>query len=96
MTISFARKALLGTAIAAPWASVTPIGAQPHMNEKRHPLAVARGELAAATPNQGRPSRASLGLIDQAISEVRGRYRVRRRLIFLVDDPKSSPIGDYS
>ena len=71
MTTSFARKALLGTAIAASVGIGYAIGAQPHMSETITLLQSARGELAAATPNKGGHRERALGLIDQAIGEVR-------------------------
>lgn len=71
MTISFARKALLGTAIAAGMGIGYAIGAQPHMAETITLLQSARAELAAATPNKGGHREKALGLIDQAIAEVR-------------------------
>jgi hypothetical protein len=71
MTTSFARKALLGTAIAASMGIGYAIGAQPHMGETLSFLQSARTELAAATPNKGGHRERALGLIDQAISEVR-------------------------
>jgi hypothetical protein len=71
MTTSFARKALLGTAIAASMGIGYAIGAQPHMAETVGLLQSARAELAAATPNKGGHRERALGLIDQAIAEVR-------------------------
>ena len=71
MTTSFARKALLGTAIAASMGIGYAIGAQPHMAETVVLLQSARAELAAATPNKGGHRERALGLIDQAIAEVR-------------------------
>ena len=71
MTTSFARKALLGTAIAASMGIGYAIGAQPHMAETVTLLQSARAELAAATPNKGGHRERALGLIDQAIAEVR-------------------------
>lgn len=71
MTTSFARKALLGAAIAASMGIGYAIAAQPHMNESIALLQSARGELAAATPNKGGHRERALGLIDQAIGEVR-------------------------
>jgi hypothetical protein len=71
MTRSFARTALLGTAIAASIGIGYAIGAQPHMSETITILQSARSELAAATPNKGGHRERALGLIDQAIGEVR-------------------------
>ena len=53
MTTSFARKALLGTAIAASMGIGYAIGAQPHMTASIGLLQSARAELGAATPNKG-------------------------------------------
>ena len=71
MTTTFARKALLGTAIAASMGIGYAIGAQPHMAETVTLLQSARAELAAATPNKGGHREKALGLIDQAIGEIR-------------------------
>ena len=71
MTTSFARKALLGTAIAASMGIGYAIGAQPRMTASLGLLQSARAELAAATPNKGGHREKAMRLIDQAISEVR-------------------------
>ena len=71
MTTSLARKALLGAALSASIGIGYAIGAQPHMNESVALLQSARGELAAATPNKGGHRERAMGLIDQAIGEVR-------------------------
>ena len=71
MTTSLARRLLLGTAIAASMGIGYAIGAQPHMTASLGLLQSARGELAAATPNKGGHRARALGLIDQAIAEVR-------------------------
>lgn len=71
MTTSSARAVLLGTAIAASMGIGYAIGAQPHMTETVALLQSARTELAAATPNKGGHRERALGLIEQAISEVR-------------------------
>jgi hypothetical protein len=47
------------------------IGAQPHMEAAVGILQNARAELAAATPNKGGHREKALGLIDQAIDQVR-------------------------
>ena len=62
---------LLGTAIAAGMGIGYAIGAQPHMSEGIAFLQSARGELQAATPNKGGHRERAIGLIDQAIGEVR-------------------------
>ena len=71
MTTTFARKLLLGSTIAASMGIGYAIGAQPHMTESVALLQSARTELAAAAPNKGGHRERALGLIDQAISEVR-------------------------
>ncbi len=71
MTTSSVRTLLLGTVIAASMGIGYAIGAQPHMAETIGLLQSARGELATATPNKGGHRERALGLIDQAISEVR-------------------------
>jgi hypothetical protein len=70
-TSSSARKLLLGAAIAASMGIGYAIGAQPHMNESIALLQSARGELQASTPNKGGHRERAMGLIDQAIGEVR-------------------------
>jgi hypothetical protein len=71
MMTSSARKLLLGTTIAASIGIGYAIGAQPHMAETITILQSARAELAQATPNKGGHRERALGLIDQAIGEVR-------------------------
>jgi hypothetical protein len=71
MNTSSVRKLVLGTAIAASMGTGYAIGAQPHMTETVTLLQSARAELAAATPNKGGHRERALGLIDQAIGEVR-------------------------
>ena len=71
MTTSFARRLLLGTAIATGMGIGYAIGAQPHMTASLDLLQSARAELTAATPNKGGHRERALGLIDQAIAEVR-------------------------
>ena len=71
MKNSSARKVLLGVAIAASMGIGYAIGAQPHMEASIGLLQNARAELAAATPNKGGHREKGLGLIDQAIAEVR-------------------------
>jgi hypothetical protein len=70
-TSSRLRGVLLGTAIAAGMGIGYAIGAQPHMNESIAFLQSARGELQASTPNKGGHRERAIGLIDQAIGEVR-------------------------
>jgi hypothetical protein len=71
MTPSFARTLLLGTAITACMGIGYAVGAQPHMTASLDLLQSARVELVAATPNKGGHRERALGLIDQAITEVR-------------------------
>lgn len=71
MKNSFARKVLLGGAIAASMGIGYAIGAQPHMEASIGLLQSARAELAAATPNKGGHREKGLQLIDGAIAEVR-------------------------
>ncbi len=71
MMTSSARKVLLGAALAASVGVGYAIGAQPHMEASVGLLQNARAELAAATPNKGGHREKALGLIDQAIAEVR-------------------------
>jgi len=71
MKNSSARKVLLGVAIAASMGIGHAIGAQPHMEASIGLLQSARTELAAATPNKGGHRERALGMIDQAIGEVR-------------------------
>ena len=67
----FGRRLLLGAAIASSVGIGYAIGAQPHMTETITILQSARAELAKATPNKGGHRERALGLIDQAIGEVR-------------------------
>jgi len=71
MATTFTRKLLLGAAIAGSVGIGYAIGAQPHMSETITILQSARAELAKATPNKGNHRERALGLIDQAIGEVR-------------------------
>ena len=63
--------ALLGAAITTSMGIGYAIGAQPHMMQGIALLQAARGELQAATPNKGGHRERAMGLIDQAIAEVR-------------------------
>jgi hypothetical protein len=65
------RAIFLGLAIASSAAIGYAVGAQPHMGESIELLQSARAELAKATPNKGGHRERALGLIDQAIAEVR-------------------------
>ena len=66
-----ASRLLLGAAIASSVGIGYAIGAQPHMQETIVLLRGARAELVAATPNKGGHRERALGLIDQAIEQVR-------------------------
>jgi hypothetical protein len=70
-TSSSVNKITLGSAIAASMGIGYAVGAQPHMAETIAMLQSARAELVAATPNKGGHRERALGLIDQAIGEVR-------------------------
>jgi len=65
------RQLVLGAAIVSSLGIGYAIGAQPHMQETLVLLQNARAELAAATPNKGGHRERALGLIDQAIDQVR-------------------------
>lgn len=65
------RRLLLGVVIASSVGVGYAIGAQPHMAETITILQSARAELVKATPNKGGHRERALGLIDQAIGEVR-------------------------
>lgn len=71
MGIISGRTLLLGAAIASSVGIGYAIGAQPHMEATLGILQSARTELAKATPNKGGHRERALGLIDQAIGEVR-------------------------
>lgn len=70
MGTHFARRLLLGVAIASSVGIGYAIGAQPHMAETIRLLQSARAELVKATPNKGGHRERGLALIDQAIGEV--------------------------
>ena len=65
------NRLLLGAVIASSFTVGYAVGAQPHMEATINLLQRARGELAAATPNKGGHRERALGLIDQAIQQVR-------------------------
>jgi hypothetical protein len=71
MRTSYARIMLLGATFAACLVIGYAFGAQPHMNESIALLQSARGELVASTPNKGGHRERAIGLVDQAIAEVR-------------------------
>jgi hypothetical protein len=66
-----AKGLLLGAVIVSSVGIGYAIGAQPHMEASLSLLRGARAELAAATPNKGGHRARALGLIDQAIAEIR-------------------------
>jgi len=65
------RSAGLGMIVATSLGVGYAIGAQPHMEASIGILQNARAELAQATPNKGGHREKALGLIDQAIEQVR-------------------------
>jgi hypothetical protein len=71
MRTSLPRSLVLGGAIATSRCIGYALGAQPHMDEAVAILQSARAELAKAEPNKGGHRERALGLIDQAVAEVR-------------------------
>jgi hypothetical protein len=67
----FVRSLALGAVVATSLGIGYAVGAQPHMEASLALLQNARSELAAATPNKGGHRETALGLIDQAITQVR-------------------------
>ena len=65
------QKLVVGALIASSLGIGYAVGAQPHMDAALVLLQNARAELAAAEPNKGGHRERGLGLIDQAIGEVR-------------------------
>ena len=65
------RSAGLGVIVATSMGIGYAIGAQPHMEAAVNLLRNARAELGAATPNKGGHREKAIGLIDQAIDQVR-------------------------
>jgi hypothetical protein len=61
----------LAVVVATSMAAGYAIGAQPHMDAAIGLLRNARAELGAATPNKGGHRAKAIGLIDQAIEQVR-------------------------
>jgi hypothetical protein len=70
MRTSLPRSVVLG-AIATSLCIGYALGAQPHMDEAVAILQSARAELGKAEPNKGGHREKAMGLIDQAITEVR-------------------------
>jgi len=71
MRTSLPRSLVLGGAIATSLSIGYALGAQPHMDEAIAILQSARVELGKAEPNKGGHREKAIGLIDQAIGEVR-------------------------
>ena len=71
MRTSLPRSLALGGAIAASLCVGYALGAQPHMVQVIAILQSARAELARAEPNKRGHRERAIGLIDQAIAEVR-------------------------
>jgi hypothetical protein len=71
MRTSLPRSLVLGGAIATSLCIGYALGAQPHMDETIAILQSARVELGKAEPNKGGHREKAIGLIDQAIAEVR-------------------------
>jgi hypothetical protein len=65
------RSLVFGGAIATSLGIGYALGAQPHMDEAIAILQSARAELGRAEPNKGGHREKAVGLIDQAIAEVR-------------------------
>ena len=71
MRSSLTRSLAFGGAIATSLGIGYALGAQPHMDEAIAILQSARAELGRAEPNKGGHREKAIGLIDQAIAEVR-------------------------
>ena len=71
MRTSLPRSLVLGGVIATSLCIGYALGAQPHMDESIAILQSARAELGKAEPNKGGHREKAIGLIDQAIAEVR-------------------------
>jgi hypothetical protein len=65
------RSAGLGVVVATSMGIGYAIGAQPHMEAAIALLQNARAEIGAATPNKGGHREKAIGLVDQAIDQVR-------------------------
>jgi hypothetical protein len=64
-------KLLIGLAMASCLGIGYALGAQPHMDAALGLLQNARAELQAAEPNKGGHRERAMGLVDQAIAQVR-------------------------
>ncbi len=71
MRSSLTRGLVFGGAIATSLGIGYALGAQPHMEQAIAILQSARAELGRAEPNKGGHREKAIGLIDQAIAEVR-------------------------
>jgi len=71
MRTSLPRSLVLGGAIATSFCIGYALAAQPHMDQAIAILQSARAELGKAEPNKGGHREKAMGLIDQAITEVR-------------------------
>ena len=71
MRTSLPRSFVLGGVIATSLCIGYALNAQPHMDEAIAILQSARAELGKAEPNKGGHREKAIGLIDQAIAEVR-------------------------
>ncbi len=65
------KNIVIATAIISSFGIGYALGAQPHMTAAIDLLRNARAELGAATPNKGGHRERAMGLIDQAIEQVR-------------------------
>ena len=65
------QKLLVGVAIVSSLGIGYALGAQPHMDAALALLQNARAELNQAEPNKGGHREKAIGLVDQAIGEVR-------------------------
>jgi hypothetical protein len=71
LRFSLHQKLLIGVLGASGLGVGYALGAQPHMDAALALLSNARAELITATPNKGGHREAAIGLIDQAIVQVR-------------------------
>jgi hypothetical protein len=69
--VAFRQKVVIGTLIASSFGIGYAIGAQPHTDAALALLQNTRGELEAAVPNKGGHRERAIGLVDQAIVQVR-------------------------
>jgi hypothetical protein len=69
--VAFRQKVVIGALIASSFGIGYAIGAQPHMDAALALLQNTRGELEAAVPNKGGHRERAIGLVDQAIVQIR-------------------------